>query len=174
MEIKSERLIMREFNENDFEFFSKLVQNEFYIRYEEDTIPTDEETRKRFNKILENNKSEDKYRFLITDAENGEPLGTILIWCIDKPIREWEMGWDLKQDHTGKGIATEAAKTVLRFGFEKLNAHRIIANCNANNTASEAIMKRIGMKKEGTLRDTRILRGQWCHSRHYSILEHEI
>lgn len=63
---------------------------------------------------------------------------------------------------------------MLEFGFEKLNVHRIQANCNANNVASEKIMKRIGMKIEGTLRHTRFLRGEWCDSTIYSILEDEL
>ncbi len=174
MEIRTERLILREFNEKDYDFFLKLEQNEFYIKYEEDSIPTDEKVREKFDSILGNNKSEDKYRFLITRAEDGEPLGTVLIWCIDEPIREWEIGWGLSEEHTGKGIATEAARGLLEFGFEKLNVHRIQANCNANNVASEKIMKRIGMKIEGTLRHTRFLRGEWCDSTIYSILEDEL
>lgn len=66
MEIRTERLILREFNEKDYDFFLKLEQNEFYIKYEEDSIPTDEKVREKFDSILGNNKSEDKYRFLIT------------------------------------------------------------------------------------------------------------
>ena len=174
MDIRTERLILREFNEMDYDFFLKLEQNEFYIKYEEDSIPTDEQTRKKFDGILEKNKSEDKYRFLITRAEDGEPLGTVLIWCIDEPIREWEVGWGLSQEHTGRGIASEAARALLEFGFKELKVHRIQANCNANNIASEKMMERIGMKKEGTLRHTRILRGEWCDSTIYSILENEI
>ena len=152
----------------------KLEQNEFYIKYEEDSIPTDEEVRKRFDSILKNNESKDKYRFLITRADDEEPLGNLLIWCIDEPIREWEIGWDLRQEHTGKGIASEAARALLEFGFKELNSHRIQASCNAKNIASEKVMKRIGMKKEGILRDTRKLRGEWCDSSYYSILEDEI
>ena len=174
MDIRTERLLLREFNEKDYDFFLRLEQNEFYIKYEEDSIPTDEQTKEKFDSILRNNKSEDKYRFLITRAEDGEPLGTVLIWCIDKPIREWEVGWGLYKEHTGKGIASEAARALLEFGFKELNIHRIQANCNANNTASEKIMERIGMKKEGILRDTRNLRGEWCASTIYSILEDEI
>lgn len=173
MEIRTERLMMIEFNENDYEFFLKLEQNEFYIKFERDNIPTDKETREKFDKILENNKKENNYRFLITKVKDNKPMGTILIWCIDEEIREWEIGWGLCQEHTGEGIITEAAREVFKFGFEKLKAHRIVANCNAKNIASENVMKRIGMKKEGTLRDTRILRGEWCDSCYYSILEDE-
>jgi len=174
MDIRTERLLLREFNEKDYDFFLRLEQNEFYIKYEEESIPTDEQTRKKFDSILKNNESKDKYRFLVTRAEDGEPLGTVLIWCIDEPIREWEVGWGLRQEHTGKGIATEAARALLEFAFKKLEVHRIQANCNSNNIASEKIMERIGMKKEGTLRDTRILRGEWYASTIYSILEDEI
>ncbi|XMB85245.1 GNAT family N-acetyltransferase [Mycoplasmatota bacterium WC44] len=174
MEIKSERLIMRQFNEKDYEFFLKLEQNEFYIKYEKDGIPTDEQTREKFDKILENNNSDLNYRFLITNIENNKPLGTVLIWCIDEKIKEWEIGWGLCLEHTGKGVVTEAARRLLDFGFEELKAHRITANCNAENIASENVMKRLGMKKEGTLRDTRVLKGKWYDSSYYSILENEI
>ena len=56
-----------------------------------------------------------------------------------------EMGWRLAREQWGHGYATEASRRVLRFGFEDLQLHDVVATtaeCNAN---SEAVMRRLGM-----------------------------
>jgi len=56
-----------------------------------------------------------------------------------------EIGWRLGQPFWGKGIATEAARAVLRFGFEDCGFDEIISICQVGNTASERIMQKLGM-----------------------------
>ena len=62
-----------------------------------------------------------------------------------------DIGWTLAQNVWGKGIGTEAAAEVLRFGFEALGFDRITARAFRENVASIAIMKRIGMSFDKTI-----------------------
>ena len=50
-----------------------------------------------------------------------------------------------------KGYATEAAAAVIDAAFRTGIAHRVIAMCNPENTASERLMQRLGMRAEGLL-----------------------
>jgi len=62
-----------------------------------------------------------------------------------------EVGWRLASWAWGKGYATEAAKESLRIGFEEHNISEIYSFTTQTNTPSEAVMKRIGMKRREDL-----------------------
>jgi ribosomal-protein-alanine N-acetyltransferase len=59
-----------------------------------------------------------------------------------------EIGWWLAKDCCGKGLATEAARSVMQYGFDGFPFGRVIAIANPDNTASLNIMKGLGMKFE--------------------------
>jgi ribosomal-protein-alanine N-acetyltransferase len=59
-----------------------------------------------------------------------------------------EIGWRLASAHWGKGYATEGAKAALRFGFEDLNLDQIVSFTVPANQPSWAVMERIGMTRD--------------------------
>jgi ribosomal-protein-alanine N-acetyltransferase len=63
-----------------------------------------------------------------------------------------EIGYWIGEAYWGNGYATEAARAVVRYGFEVLNAHRIQATYFTWNPASRRVMEKIGMQYEGILR----------------------
>lgn len=65
----------------------------------------------------------------------------------------------------GYGYATEAAREVLRYGFEDLRLHRVYAAHFGNNPASGKVLRKIGMSYEGTRRE---------HHRKYGDYEHRV
>lgn len=173
--METRRLRLREFREGDFPFFISLEANQFAIEYEADAIPTQAQLHKSFDRVLALPQQEKRIRyvFLVERIEDEVPVGKVIIWQIDEAIAEWEMGWILHPNFTGQGYASEAARALIDFGFTQLWANRICANCNAANLASEKVMERIGMQKEGVLRQTRKLRGEYYDSCISSILRHE-
>src|SRR5262249_48708453 len=56
------------------------------------------------------------------------------------------MFWSLAPRHRGRGYATEAARAVIEHGFGPLNLARIVATTERDNTASIAVMRRLGMR----------------------------
>jgi RimJ/RimL family protein N-acetyltransferase len=52
-----------------------------------------------------------------------------------------------------EGYCTEAAIAVIRYGFEELNLHKIASRFMTGNLASERVMLKAGMRKEGELID---------------------
>ena len=73
----------------------------------------------------------------------------------------------------GEGVWPEAASEVLRYAFKEMNAHRVVAFCHAENAASVRVMEKLGMQREGRLRETRRLNDAWCDERIYAILERD-
>jgi RimJ/RimL family protein N-acetyltransferase len=79
-----------------------------------------------------------------------------------------EMGYSLARSHWGQGLTTEAARAVLNAAFSVYSdLRRVRAMADARNTGSLRVMEKIGMIREGTLRQNRITRGEaadevWC------------
>ena len=59
-----------------------------------------------------------------------------------------EIGWRLHPDFWGHGYATEAAEAALRFGFEEAGLTEIVAFTTTRNTRSQAVMTRLGMRRD--------------------------
>jgi RimJ/RimL family protein N-acetyltransferase len=89
----------------------------------------------------------------VTDRKTGKVLGTCWLgklnakWCkalgIGEPI---ELGYRYAKRHWGKGYAKEAARAMLRRGFEELNLLEIVAIVDIRNGASERVLQKLGMK----------------------------
>jgi RimJ/RimL family protein N-acetyltransferase len=70
----------------------------------------------------------------------------------------------------GQGFATAAARELLRVGFGVYERHRIFATCDPRNLASAAVLRKIGMRYEGRMRGTALIRDGWRDSDLYAIL----
>ncbi len=87
--------------------------------------------------------------------------------------RQGEIGYIIHPDYWAKGYATEVSKLLIEFGFSTLNLHRIFATCDPRNLGSAKVFEKIGMTKEGKIRQDLLLRDGWRDSLLYSILKHE-
>lgn len=70
----------------------------------------------------------------------------------------------------GQGIATAAARELLRVGFSEHGRHRIFGTCDPRNLASAAVLRKIGMRYEGRMRGTTYIRDGWRDSDLYAII----
>jgi len=68
---------------------------------------------------------------------------------LDQPAVE--IGWRLRREHWGKGLATEGAREVVRFAFETAALRQIVAITVPANVRSRRVMERIGMKHASRL-----------------------
>lgn len=91
----------------------------------------------------------------------------------DNSNRVGEMGYVVNPDYWGQGIATEAAHLLIKFGFQEMKLHRIFATCDPRNIGSAKVLEKIGLTKEGRIREHKLIRDGWRDSFLYSILEHE-
>lgn len=85
-------------------------------------------------------------------------------------VQAAKLGYAIAADYWGYGYATDAARTLVDFGFRGLRLHRISAAMGPDNTASIAIAHRLGMTYEGRIRDHVHTNGQWRDSLLYSVL----
>lgn len=84
-----------------------------------------------------------------------------------------ELGYALARPLWGQGLATEAATAALAYGFESLSLVRIFAYAVSANAASQRVLEKLGMKREGLLRRHRLIRGEYVDDVFHSILHEE-
>lgn len=146
--IETERLNLRQWQQDDYAEFAKLTSNAEVMKYFPSTLTT-----KQSDKGVERCKSSIKDKgfgfwaaelkqsnefigFIgISDPGDGYPFSP----CI-------EIGWRLAQRFWGKGYASEGAKASLEFAFNKLGLNEIISMTPVLNINSKKVMQRIGMQ----------------------------
>lgn len=89
--------------------------------------------------------------YAITLRDGGEVIGAIEL-RVEASHRRGELGYWLGKAYWDRGYATEAADAVLRHGVRELGLHRVHAAHMTRNPASGAVLRKIGMRHEGTLR----------------------
>jgi len=89
-------------------------------------------------------------RFGITERKTDRIIGTIFLNGFEG--KRAEIGYELSEDHWKKGIMTDAIKSVLSLGFNRLGLERIQAFVCEENQASKNILTKYNFKEEGYLR----------------------
>ena len=115
---------------------------------------------------------EDKIWLAITLRADGRQIGGIGL-RVDQPHQHAELGYWLGVEHWGKGYATEAAREMLRYGFEDLGLHRIFASHFKHNPTSGRILAKLGMRYEGCQREHLCKWDQFVDSELYGLLRQE-
>ena len=108
--------------------------------------------------FLESTRASPEHAYAITLRETGQLVGG----CGITPVpahSKGEFGYILHPDYWGRGLATEAARRLIRYGFEDLGLNRIYARADVRNPASTRVMAKAGMTQEGTLREDMIVKG---------------
>ena len=80
-------------------------------------------------------------------------------------------GIELGIEHWGRGYAFEAASALLPFAFNELKLHRLFADCDPRNEASCRLVQKLGFKLEGIHRENYWLKGEWCNTAIYAMLD---
>ncbi len=102
----------------------------------------------------------------------GELVGAVGLE-LDLENRQAELGYWIGKPYWGRGLATEAAGAVLRYGFEELSLNRVHAHHFAPNTASGRVLEKIGMVREGCRRAHTVKWGRVMDVVLYGVLADE-
>lgn len=100
-------------------------------------------------------------------------LGTISLFNIDRKHSFASLGFQLVKDYWGRGIMNESLNNFIKFVFEELNLHRIETQIYIENVRSINVLKRLGFKKDGQLRQNFLINGKYEDSYLFSILRSE-
>lgn len=119
---------------------------------------------------LENSK--DEVAFAIRWKKNDDHIGNIAIKKIDRINRSAELAIIIgDKKYWSKGVGSEAYKLLIEYGFNTLNLNRISSGQTAANKGMIKVCEKMGMKKEGTLRQVLYKNGEYLDAVIYSILK---
>lgn len=87
--------------------------------------------------------------------------------------RTAEVGFTLAREYWGKGYAAEGLSVLLEWLFAGADLHRVHASLDPRNTRSAALLKRAGLRSEGSSVQAYWHRGEWTDDAHYALLQSE-
>ncbi|NNE68567.1 MAG: GNAT family N-acetyltransferase [Pyrinomonadaceae bacterium] len=152
--LESERLLLTQMSEDDSSQVLAIFSDPEVMRYWGMAPLKDADDAIRF--IRETNKSfteRELFGWGVRLKETGKLIGTCTLLNFDAQNKRAEIGSAVIRKHWGKGVATEAAATLISFAFDTLKLHRLEADVDPKNTASLRVLEKFGFKKEGLLRE---------------------
>ena len=175
MEIKTERLLLREFEAEDWQVVYTYQNNPLYLRYYDWTERSKQDAQDFVAIFLKQQQATPRHKFqlAITLADSGQLIGNCGVRLTAPSLKIGDIGYELDPLFWGNGYATEAASAMLLFGFEQLQLHRITAVCIAENEGSVRVLTKLGMQQEGRLRENEFFKGRWWDNLLFAILESE-
>ncbi len=152
--ITTERLLLRQFNKNDSEAMFRNWQSDSkvteFLRWK--TAKDISEAERVIHEWIQRYEHRDFYQWAIVLKEIGEPIGSISVVGKNENLGIVHIGYCIGSKWWHQGITSEAFKAIIPFFFEEVGVNRIESQHDPNNPNSGKVMKKCGLKYEGTLR----------------------
>ncbi|HEX3023125.1 MAG TPA: GNAT family N-acetyltransferase [Lachnospiraceae bacterium] len=156
--LETKRLILRRFQEEDIDqsftnWTSDINSSKYFALY-----PHNEkrETEKMIRCWIQSYEMDTSYIWAIELKETGDVIGSISVDVTFASLETCEIAYIIGSSWWSKGYATEAMTTILNFLFTHEDFYLIEAKYNVTNTASGKLLRKLGMKQDGILRDRRM------------------
>jgi [ribosomal protein S5]-alanine N-acetyltransferase len=173
VELSTERLLLRELEESDAQRMSEIESLPEVWRYLEGERRTLEKADEYICGIITEASVIPRRVFDFAVTLDGLYIGRCGMGRNDRELRAAMLWYSLDPAYHGKGYATEAARAVLKLGFEQLGLHRIWADADPRNPPSIRVMERLGLRREAHHIENVCIRGEWCDSVIYAMLRSE-
>lgn len=150
--VETDRLILREMLPSDAEGMFELDANPLVHKYlGNKPVKTIEESQKMIAKIRAQYLNQGIGRWAVVEKVSGDFMGwSGLKLNFEKSMNMrsnfYDIGYRLIPRFWGKGYATESAIAAMDYGFNTLNLKTIVGLADVDNIASNAILKKIGLK----------------------------
>lgn len=169
-----ERLMLREYREEDFASMRRWVNDPEATRYLSHAFlrpHTALGTETFLQSILSGQAG--GYYFVIAQKDTQEYCGQVDIFRVDEVSRNGEIGLVVAPWQWHKGYAREALELILRYGFECLNLHRMSLEVFEDNARARAAYEAVGFVQEGVLREHMYKDGKYHNFVRMGILKSE-
>ena len=173
--VETERLRLRDFRWSDEADVNAYASRPDVSRFMDWGPNTEDETKAFLNRHIEA-----QARWPRTDVglamalkSDDRVIGSIRLWVVDEENPTAEIGYSLNGAYWRQGLTSEAARALIRVGFETLGLHRIVATCDVRNRGSWGVMRKLGMRREGRFQQNRMIKGAWRDTYAYGLLADE-
>lgn len=146
--IETERLILREFREDDFPVYEKLAADPDVMRFLGGKTQTQVEAWRHMAFMVGHWTLRGYGYFAAEEKATRQFIGRV---GFTNPTGwpGFELGWTIAPSHQGRGFASEAARRLLDYAFTELDRSHVISLIHRDNTPSRRVAERLGEKVEG-------------------------
>jgi RimJ/RimL family protein N-acetyltransferase len=148
--LETPRLILRHQVLSDLDDLWALYQNPNITKYIPDAPRSREEAQEELEWHMNGHPHHPELGLWATiRKETGKFIGRcgLLPWEVDG-VHEVEVAYTIAEEYWGKGLASEAAQGILKYGFEKLNLSRLVSLIEPGNIGSQKVAEKMGMRLE--------------------------
>jgi RimJ/RimL family protein N-acetyltransferase len=169
------RLVLRELVAADWAAIHEYESDPAAVRFTWHGVQTAEQTQERIRLAVEAAKAQPRliYDLAMARANDGRLIGQCGFSRGQPELRLAELWFIIHPRWWGQGYATESTTELIRFGFSELDLHRFWGDCDPRNPASIRVLEKLGMTREGHLRQNALVQGEWCDSLVYGLLRSE-
>jgi len=170
------RVALRRFRLGDVTDFAAYRSAGQVARFQSWDAPYPREAGEQFVRDMMNQHPDtpgEWFQLAVVLRATGQLIGDCAVKPDADDPRQCEIGFTLAPEHQGQGYATEAAGLLVGYLFTARGKHRITAYCDARNAASAAVLERLGMRREGHLRESTWAKGEWTDDLVYGLLHDE-
>lgn len=171
--IETDRLTIRRFTPPDDQDLYEYLSNPDVYLYE----PGNPINREQAHELALQRSAGNDFWAVILKSEN-KLIGHLYFKKLEPEEQmTWELGYIFNPAYQGKGYASEAAGALVDYAFTHYHAHRVMARCNPENTASWKLLEKIGFNREAYFRSYHFFRKDeagsplWTDAYEYSRLE---
>lgn len=173
MELRTERLLLRELEESDAQRMSEIEALPEVWRYSTGDRRTLAEADEYICGLITEASVIPRRVFDFAITLDGHYIGRAGFKRSDTELRDAMLWYSLDPVHQRKGYATEAVRALVKFAFESLGLHRVWADADPRNPPSIRVMERLGMRREAHHIENVCIRDEWCDSVIYAMLRRE-
>lgn len=171
--IKTERLLLRQFVDNDLDNVFKGLSHPDVIKYYGVNYQTLEATKEQMKFFADLEKYEKGIWWAVCSLDNKTFFGAGGLNGISKENKKAEIGFWLLSDFWGQGIMTEAMPAICNYGFNNLGLHRIEGFVETENKNCKNAMAKLDFQYEGSMKECEIKNGKFISIDIYAKLKTE-
>jgi RimJ/RimL family protein N-acetyltransferase len=174
--LETDRLLLRPFREDDLEPMLAMQSRADVVRWLYFDTRDEDQVRELLRRKIASTEFVDgtgSIDFAVVRKDTGQVVGDVNLALVSDEHRQGEIGYVFHPDHHGNGFATEACRLLLDLAFGEFGMHRVIGRLESRNTASAAVLERLGMRREANLLENEWVKGEWQSETVYAILDRE-
>jgi len=172
--IEGERIDLVAVNSNWYNLICKWMNNPKVRRYARNIWPKTLEEVKKLFEPLPDRQMREIIVFTVYHKHAKRPIGSIGFNPIDWVSRNANIFIIIGEpEYWGKGIAGEASKLIINYGFTELNFHKIFAGVFTPNKRSLRVFQKLGFEKECVLKEEMYIDGQYHDIHRFALFKRD-
>lgn len=173
--LATRRLVLRDYAAADAPAVFAYTQDPAYWQFQRAEAPSAAQIETLLQWVVKEQAVQPRTMFFLAAArkDTGEIVGEGVLKIINPAERQGEIGFGVAPKHWRQGFGAEIAAVLADVAFKHFKLHRVAAQCSPDNKGSIRIMQKLGMAREGLLRDIHHARGKWWSTLIYAVLDGE-